>query len=194
MGLVLIRLGLVDRVAGVLDAPWKGQALGLFLVTLPWIMYHASWEASPMAATPGKLLLGLRVTGVHGGPATIERTTLRSAMKFVPWELSHTVLWHIPGWPGPVAALGPGATVGLALVWVLVAVYLGSFILGGGRRAVYDHWAGTRITRAASHPVEAPRGMGPGGWHRDRIALTGAGRRSLRVSGQGDSVQTRVSQ
>jgi len=158
LGLVLIRLGLTDRVAGILDSPWKGQALGLFLVTLPWVMYHASWEASPLAATPGKLLLGLRVTGTGNEPIPMERAVLRSMFKFAPWELAHALLWRIPGWPGPVEALSPATTLGLGLVWILVAAYLGSVILQGGHRTVYDHWSGTRISRAASPSRATPRG------------------------------------
>ncbi len=169
LGLALIRLGLMDRVAGILDAPWKGHALSLFLVTLPWVMYHASWEASPFAATPGKLLLGLQVRSAGGSPLSLERAVLRSLAKFAPWELTHTLIWRIPGWPGAMETLPPTPTVGLALVWVLVAAYLGSLILQGGRRAVYDHWAGTEILATATPDAAAgQRPCGGDGARRDR--------------------------
>jgi uncharacterized RDD family membrane protein YckC len=180
LGLALIRLGLMDRVAVLLDAPWKGHALSLFLVTLPWVMYHASWEASPLGATPGKLVLGLRVRSAGGGPLSLERAVLRSMAKFAPWELTHTVIWRIPGWPGAMETLPPAPTVGLALVWVLVAAYLGSLILQGGRRTVYDHWAGTEISGAAMPDPAARqsprsgdgprRDRGPSGLAQDPLA------------------------
>lgn len=51
---------------------------------LPWLLvwlYFAGLEASRLQATPGKRLLGLRVTDFSGRPASLIRTTFRNGLK-----------------------------------------------------------------------------------------------------------------
>src|SRR4030095_1411796 len=64
----------------------------------------AWWEAAPRGATPGKRLLGFRVSRLDGGGLSGSGSTLRSAVKIaVPWEVAHTAVWNSLVWPGPDA-------------------------------------------------------------------------------------------
>lgn len=99
-----------------------------------------------MASLAGaSLLLGLRVVGADGGRLARSRALLRAAMKFVPWELAHTCIWRIPGWPGAVETIPPGVMAGLAAVWLLTGFYLVLPWVDGMRRAPYDWIAGSMV-------------------------------------------------
>ena len=147
---VVSQLGLGSFVRGAFEEPVQAQLLGLILVTLPVVMYYAAWEGSPLAATPGKLLLGVRVTAAGGGPLPLGRAMVRSGVKLLPWEISHTVLWRLPGWPGAVETLPPWALAGFAFTWILVGAWLLSLFLDPEGRTAYDRAAGAVVVRAGS--------------------------------------------
>ncbi len=72
-------------------------------------------------------------------------------LKFLPWQLAHTSMLHIPGFPAAVKEV-PGASLfGLAACWSLVALYLLGLTRVAGRRTIYDRVSGTRVVeRVAS--------------------------------------------
>lgn len=143
-------IGLDSLVAG----PVRGQLLGLALLTLPVVLYFALWESSAGQATPGKRVLGLRVTGMAGRRLPLGRSLLRAVVKLAPWELAHTCLWRIPGWPDAVEAIPPGVVAGLVLVWLLVAFYLIMPWMSRLHQAPHDRAAGSLVIGAA--PTSAP--------------------------------------
>lgn len=128
-------------------ARFRGQALGMATVTLPTVLYFALCEASAWQATLGKRALGLCVLpeSPAGGRSRLPlgRSLVRSAVKFVPWELSHTALWHTPGWPlrpEPVAITYLGPALSLALAgWYVISLFT------AGGRTPYDRAAGSRV-------------------------------------------------
>lgn len=75
-------------------APWQGQLLGVVSLTLPVVSYFAfsEWLAG---ATLGKHLLSLRVAELSGNRLTLPRSLVRSGVKFLPWEISHTALYRV---------------------------------------------------------------------------------------------------
>ena len=76
-----------------------GQALVFATMMLPIMLYFALSESSRWQATIGKRVLRLQVTDDHGGRPPLLRTLLRAVVKFAPWELAHTGVWHVPGTP-----------------------------------------------------------------------------------------------
>ena len=76
-------------------------------------------------------------------------------MEFLPWQIAHTCLFHIPGWP-----LAPGAPpawviAGFGLVWLLVISYLATLGLSKSHRTPYDRLAGSKVLAKvlqANHP------------------------------------------
>jgi uncharacterized RDD family membrane protein YckC len=126
-----------------LRARLVGHAVALLTLTLPVVLYFAVLESSRWGGTFGKRALGLRLVTVEGRRVPLQRSLLRSAVKFAPWELAHTMLWHTPGWslaPRPTAVNWSG--FGLALL--LSGGYLLA-LFGKARRAPYDRVAGTRV-------------------------------------------------
>jgi uncharacterized RDD family membrane protein YckC len=148
----VVLLGLVGallRAAGLLPSNITtpggrilGQLAAIAVLTLPVTCWFAWWEAAPRGATPGKRLLGLRVSRLDGGGLSWPRSLLRSALKIaVPWEVAHTGVWNSLAWPGPdapVNALLFTVANGLLVLYVLT-LFLGT------HRPPYDHLAGTIV-------------------------------------------------
>src|SRR5512134_2234031 len=130
----------------------QGQALAFAVATGPLILYFALMEASRWQATVGKRLLGLRVATLGGSRPTMRWTMLRALVKFAPWEICHTAIWHGAGRPfiDPPAALSMVVMVAAQLA---ALVYVVMLFVGSGR-TLYDRASGT-------HVVLAPRGSLP---------------------------------
>jgi uncharacterized RDD family membrane protein YckC len=132
--------------AALFARPATAHAIGFLTLTLPVILYFAAFESSGKQATPGKRLLGLVVATTDGGRTGFFRALVRSAVKFVPWELSHTLLWRIPRGAGGESLPG-WAIAGFAVVWILVLAYLVGLFRGPAHRTPYDLLAGTLVLR-----------------------------------------------
>jgi len=88
----------------------------------------------------------LQVVTTHGGGRlSVARSALRSTLKLAPWELAHTCLFYIPGWPLAVTHIPLGVTAGLVLVWVVAAAYLASLVVSKWRQTLYDLAAGSVV-------------------------------------------------
>jgi uncharacterized RDD family membrane protein YckC len=122
-----------------------GQVISFLLVTLPITLYFALSESSPRQAAWGKGKMGLRVIRVDGTRLSFARSLGRTALKFIPWELSHTLIWQLrfstparEGW----------SNAGFIFVWLLIAVYLLSLWLSKSHQALYDRLVGTYVVVA----------------------------------------------
>lgn len=138
---------------GLFATRLSAQATGFVTLTLPVGVYFVLSEASVRGATVGKRVASLRVTDTNGSRISLGRSALRTALKLVPWELSHTAVW--------LFALGgssanPIATILLVVVWSLIAANVVAALLTG--RALYDFAAGTRVVREA--PARSSRSAG----------------------------------
>ena len=84
---VLINAGIPSRPS----SPWLSQAIGFVAMTLPVLLYFALTESASAQATLGKRALHLHVVRSDGEQLQLSTSLLRSAVKFAPWELGHTV-------------------------------------------------------------------------------------------------------
>jgi uncharacterized protein len=133
------------------------EAYTLLTVSLPAWLYFSLSESSSHQATPGKRLLGLKVTGVLGERISIWRALLRTIIKFLPWESTHLIVnLPTPLWIDPqTGLLNFGNDVSewrvwlLSLVYILLAVYLLVLVWNRRRQSVHDLAARTVVTRTA---------------------------------------------
>ena len=123
----------------------SGQVISFMLVTLPITLYFALLESSPRQATWGKGKIGLRVVRTDGTRLSFARSLERTALKFIPWELSHTLIWQLRF---STPALEPWINAGFVLVWLLVAAYLLSLWFSKSHQTLYDRLAGTYVVVA----------------------------------------------
>jgi uncharacterized RDD family membrane protein YckC len=123
---MLVRLGSPGSLEALFGSPVSAELTGFVLVTLPVTLYFVLAEASPRGATWGKRRLGLRVVTSAGDRLTVGRSLVRTATKFLPWELSHAAVWRFrsaaehPPVLAYVLLLTAGGLVGLTLVLAFV--------------------------------------------------------------------------
>ena len=124
-----------------LSNPWLSQGVGFLVMTLPITLYFGFLESSTIRASLGKRVVGLRVAASQGDQLSLGRSLLRTALKFVPWELGHLVAHQA------VSSGDEGIAVWvympLTLSFVLSLWWLTSLLLKG--QAPYDSWAGARV-------------------------------------------------
>lgn len=147
MGLLAASSFIVAPTLARLDTPWRAQLLGFVALTLPVTLYFAVSEGVA-GATIGKRVFGLVVTDLSGAPLSLEQSIIRSAVKFVPWELGHTavhrlVFWTTEGEPLPSWQVGfLGIFYALSL---LLAAWFTFSLFSGERRTLYDRIAGSCV-------------------------------------------------
>lgn len=71
----------------------QAQVSIFIVLTLPVILYFSIFESSPKQGTFGKQKTGLIVVGDYGKRIGFVRSFARTLLKFIPWELSHTLIW-----------------------------------------------------------------------------------------------------
>lgn len=128
--------------------PITAELFEILLLTGPVVLYFALTEASARQATLGKRALGIVVVGPGGGRLSLGRAIVREAVRFLPWELSHALIWRAVLSPqrNSLTAL---ETAGFAVVYLLVLAYLVSLFVGSQHRTLYDRLAGSLVMRKA---------------------------------------------
>jgi uncharacterized RDD family membrane protein YckC len=147
--LAIASVTITSQLAGIRSAnptePWLFDLLAFMTLVLPVILYFALNEASHRQATWGKQRMGLVVISAAGDRLGTGRSLLRSALKFLPWQIAHSSLFHIPGWPAAVDVIPATATAGLWLSSTLAAASVASLFIFADQRTLYDRLAGTRV-------------------------------------------------
>lgn len=144
-GIVYSILRSLDRVP---TTPMASDVLGFLTLVLPVTVTLAAQEASRNQTTFGKRRLGFVVTSRAGDRITFARSMARSGVKFLPWQLAHTGVFHmIAGSTDPVF-------MGLAIgAQVLVLGDVAVMLVHPEHRAIHDLLAGTKVID--SNPADA---------------------------------------
>jgi uncharacterized RDD family membrane protein YckC len=127
-----------------MSQPVTAELLGFVLLTLPVVLYFALFEASPLPSTLGKRALRLAVVASSGHRLSVRRALLREAVRFLPWELSHALLWRVALSPDR-GSISLWVIAGFGVVYALVLLYLATLFIGSKHRTVYDRLAGSIV-------------------------------------------------
>lgn len=122
----------------------RAQLTGFFLITLPVALYFAFGESSVQQATWGKKRVGLMVTDTNGARISFWRSLARTFLKFIPWELSHTLIWEISF---SSQTNSPLINYGFILVYALIGLNIASLLITKKHQTLYDLLAKTYITK-----------------------------------------------
>lgn len=154
---LLLSMVLLPGIQGLFTGPFAiAQLTGFLLVTLPVSLYFAIGDSKRFAGTFGKQKMGIQVTVVSGDPIGFFRSLWRVALKFLPWELSHFLVYRL-------IYLGDGAVpmqliiIGGA-VYALMFAYVLSAFFSKEKRSVYDVLSGTRVIQKRSTAIEPSDG------------------------------------
>ena len=141
---------LINQLAGITELLFsdriRAQLTGFFLITLPVALYFAVGESSVQRATWGKKRMGLVVTDPNGGRLTFWISLARTFLKFIPWELSHTLIWQINFSPQTNSAL---INYSFILVYVLIGLNIASLLMTKKHQTLYDLLAKTYVAQIA---------------------------------------------
>lgn len=127
----------------------RAQLIAFLLLTLPITLYFAVTESSARQATWGKQKLKLMVSDQAGSRITFWRALGRNLLKFIPWEISHTLIWQIQFSQGEPAGW---INYGFGLVYVLVGLNMASLLISKTKQSLYDWIAGTYVIRRPETP------------------------------------------
>jgi len=136
-----------DVAATLFSGPATSQAIGFALITLPVMLYYALSEASARKATWGKSRVGLVVVDAQDSRRSLWRSLVRTAVKFIPWEIAHFVIWRLSFAVDPDS---PVYTAGFIAVWVRLALDVSAMFVGTGRQALHDRVAHAFVVRQDS--------------------------------------------
>lgn len=126
-------------------SPWSLDLQAFLTLILPVILTFSYQEGSTRQATFGKRRLRLIVTDATGQPAGFRRALVRSGVKFLPWQLGHTAVFHLVA--GSTSAVFVVISIG-AQLFVLMSLLV--MVADSRHRALHDWAAGTRVVAAAA--------------------------------------------
>jgi uncharacterized RDD family membrane protein YckC len=152
LGLDLLASALSASFSSLFSNRVLAQFIAFLLVTLPITLYFAINESSPRQATWGKQRLGIRVADSDGRRISFGRAFLRTLLKFVPWEIAHTLVWQIKFYQ----YISPAITAGFILVYTLVGLNILSLILTKTHQTLYDMATKTYVVKMSTTPDLTP--------------------------------------
>ncbi len=134
------------------DGPPTGRQLWVCLAmgfSAPAWAYFIMSDRSRRGATVGKRVFGVRVTTQAGDHLSVGRAVGRTALKLLPWELTHLSAFALSA---DMNELTTVQVVGLTAANILGLTYLVSAVVTGGRRSVHDYAASTRVQLVNESP------------------------------------------
>lgn len=135
-----------------LDDPYLADAVAFVTLVAPSAITFALFESSRWQATPGKRRMGLVVVDAAGRRTSRARALARSAVKFLPWQMGHTAVFHLVA--GSTAAGWILLSVGAQLIIALSVVTMAS---RRDHRALHDMVVRTRVIgRSGQGPTPQP--------------------------------------
>lgn len=122
----------------------RAQVTGFLFITLPVSLYFVVSESSIRQATWGKQRLGLKVTDRNTNRISFWRSLARTILKFIPWELAHTLIWQISFTPNQFSQL---ITAGFGIVYLLIGANIASLVFRKDGQTLYDLLTGTYVIK-----------------------------------------------
>jgi uncharacterized RDD family membrane protein YckC len=144
---LLLRSPLRPHLDPLLATPIRRDLLAFLTLVFPVMLYFTYGESSHAQATWGKRTVGVVVVDQRGDRVSRRRALARAALKLLPWQVAHTTLFHIPGWPLATTSVPPLAQGGIGVTWLIVSAYLVSGLRDQQHRTLYDRAAGTLVVR-----------------------------------------------
>lgn len=120
----------------------QAQFVAFLLVTLPVTLYFAMSESSNQQATWGKKRMRLQVGGYNGERISFWRSFARTLLKFIPWELSHTLIWEIS-----FSSQTDSVLIYYGFVYLVAGLNIASLLLTKNHQTIYDLLTKTYVVK-----------------------------------------------
>ncbi|RFB13401.1 RDD family protein [Bacillus sp. HNG] len=120
------------------------QFTGFLMVTLPVSLYFIISDSKIGGQSVGKRKSGIKVVRENGEAVPILRMVFRTILKFLPWELSHFLVYHLmyigDEVPFTYSLIG-------GLVYALMFAYILTCIFTKKKQSLYDIFARTYVVK-----------------------------------------------
>lgn len=126
------------------------QLTGFIMVTLPISIYFIISDSNIIGQSFGKKKARIQVVGENGESPSVFRITCRTILKFLPWELSHFLVYRL-------VSIGDGDVpvtyylIG-GLIYLLMFIYIGTSIFTKKKQSLYDLLTKTYVIRENTRP------------------------------------------
>ncbi|WLD94344.1 RDD family protein [Alkalihalobacillus sp. AL-G] len=124
------------------NSPVTAEMTGFLMMTLPVSLYFIICERSRWQGTWGKKKMAIRVVDRTGKRIGLGRSTVRTSIKLLPWEVAHFGIWRLML---PTDFTENAIIVILTAVNLLALTYLLSPLTNKKRKTIYDWIAGTEV-------------------------------------------------
>ncbi|ACX66628.1 RDD family protein [Paenibacillus sp. Y412MC10] len=121
------------------------QFTGFLMVTLPVSLYFILSDSVIGGQSFGKRKMGIRVVNSKHGSVSVIKMIYRTALKFLPWELSHFLVYrlvHIGDEAVPLHYYFVGG-----VIYLLILTYISTAILTKEKKSLYDMISRTTVIR-----------------------------------------------
>ena len=126
----------------------KAQFIGFLMVTLPISIYFILSDSVFGGQSFGKKKMEIQVVGANGKALSIPRAIFRTVLKFLPWELSHFLVYRLV-FIGDEAVPLSYSLIG-AVIYALMFVYILTAIFTKKKQSLYDIIAKTYVVKIKS--------------------------------------------
>lgn len=116
-------------------------------LTVPVVFYFVISENSRIRGTTGKMWMNLKIESIYGEKPSVRALFVRNGLKFLPWEISHTVLLLYPEFLMTGEITGPVLVTGLLLSNGLLIIYIIMPLFRDDNRSFYELLSETRVVR-----------------------------------------------
>lgn len=126
-------------------SPGVAQFTGFLLVTFPVSLYFIISDSKIGEQSFGKRKAGIRVVGSNGEALSMLRLCFRTLLKFLPWELSHFLVYRL-------VYVGDGEVPFIyyllgGLIYALIFGYILTAIFTKKKQSLYDIVAKTYVIK-----------------------------------------------
>lgn len=123
----------------------KAQLIGFLIVTLPVSLYFIIGDSVIGKQTFGKRRIGIQVVNQMGEGLSVIHSILRTSLKFLPWEMSHYLVYRLVD-SGDRGVTIADYIVG-SLIYILIFVYILTLFITKKKRSLYDILVGTYVIK-----------------------------------------------
>lgn len=122
------------------------HTIAFFSLTVPVFLYFFLMESSRYRGTLGKRILKIRVSDDKGDKPERKNLFLRNFLKFLPWEINHTIMFLNSG-SFQEGDISTSLLFLLSSPLIILLIYFLFIVFRKDNRSLYDLWSNTVLTR-----------------------------------------------
>lgn len=119
------------------------QFIGFLMVTLPVSLYFIIFDSVIGKQSYGKRKAGIKVVTNQGDSPSFIASIVRVALKFLPWELSHFLIYRLVSMGDEKVPL-LYTSIG-AIIYILMFAYILTAIFTSKKQSIYDLITKTQV-------------------------------------------------